>query len=124
MDIWAANIMDHYRHPRNFGELKSADFEQAGANSSCGDSLKVSLKIDERVITGLNFTGQGCTISVAAMSILTDSLIGRTIEEVNSFSIEYIESLLGIKVSPRRQNCALLGLKTVQKALRLDKNVI
>lgn len=118
MDIWTTNIMDHYRHPRNWGQINLADFRADGANASCGDLISVSLKLDNEVIRSIKFTGQGCTISQAAMSILSDSLKDRTIQEVMSLDLDFIEKKLGLKISLRRQNCALLGLRTVQKALK------
>ncbi len=117
MDIWAANIMDHYRHPRNTGQIKSPDFKADGANTSCGDLISVSLSLENERISKIRFISQGCAISQAAMSILSDALIGHSINEVGAYGLDFVEKNIGIKVSDRRQNCALLGLRTIQKAI-------
>jgi len=121
MDIYAAHILDHYRHPRNQGTCSQPDAVAQEANSACGDNISVSLKLDGDKIMAVRFTGQGCAISQAAMSLLSETLIGQTAEAVSGYSLKEVKKTLGIDLSPRRQDCALLGLRTVQKALKTYK---
>ena len=118
MDIWRANIMDHYRHPRNQGRCDQADFSAVGANLSCGDSFSVGLKLAADTIDEIKFTGYGCAISQAAMSMLSESLKGMTVKEVMALDLRFIEEIFGFKIGSRRESCALLGLETIQKSLK------
>ena len=117
MDIYAANIMDHYRRPRNRGRLVNPDYQAELANSSCGDIISVDVKLTDGLVSDLKFEGQGCAISQAAISILTERLIGKKPEEIISYDFLELEKILGIPLSQRRQDCAALGLKAIKQAL-------
>lgn len=117
MDIYAQNILDHYKHPRNFKKVPSSNTQRHEANPSCGDSIDMSIAIDNGVIADIGFLGEGCAISLASASLLTEHLRGKTIEEALSLKGEDVERLLGVSVSQRRKKCALLGLLTLQNAL-------
>ncbi|MGE5425886.1 MAG: iron-sulfur cluster assembly scaffold protein [Bacillota bacterium] len=117
MDIYAKNILDHYQRPRNFGPLEDADIHQQESNRSCGDEITIHLKLEGGRINFLSFEGRGCAISMAAMSILSEELVGREAEQVMNMGLEEVESFLGIEISPRRQRCASLGLRAIQGAL-------
>lgn len=117
MDIYTEILLDHYRNPHHAGKLDDADVFVHEVNASCGDSVDLYLKFDEKnVITNVGFTGSGCTISQASMSMLSDELIGKTLEDVQSLTMEYIEQLLGIPISPGRSKCALLSIAAAKKA--------
>ncbi len=117
MDIYAQNIIDHYKHPRNFGALAGADFKQQELNASCGDDITVFLKFAGNKLKALTFTGQGCAISQAGISILSEELIGQTKKQILAYNFEDIKNIFGVEISARRYNCAMLGLRAVQKAL-------
>jgi len=124
MDIYAQNIMDHYKNPRNKGHLKNADLSQQEINTTCGDDISVSLKLNGDKIKAIKFDGQGCAISQAAISILTESLIGKSIKSVLKLEFQDIEDIMGITISERRYKCAMLGIWAIQKALRtISKNI-
>ena len=74
-------ILDHNKHPRNFGEIEGADRHAAGYNPLCGDRLVVYLNLDGNVITNVNFLGSGCAISKASASLMTDAVKGKTVVE-------------------------------------------
>lgn len=121
MDIYSQNILDHYKHPRHKGELKSPDAKKRAYNQSCGDDLTTYLKIKGDKISAISFTGQACAISTAAMSILSEALLGKTKEEVLALEIEDLKKILGLELSWRRERCAMLGLRALQGAILLTK---
>ena len=117
-DLYREYILEHYRNPQNYGSLDDATFEAEGQNPLCGDELHVQVKVDdEDRITAVKFTGQGCAISQASMSILSDELIGKTFDEVAKLNREDIVELLGIELTPVRLKCALLGLVVVKMGM-------
>jgi nitrogen fixation NifU-like protein len=117
MDIYAQNIIDHYKHPRNFGILTGADFKRQELNASCGDDITVFLKFAGNKLKNLNFIGQGCAISQAGISILSEELLGKTKKQILAYNFEDIKNIFGVEISARRYNCAMLGLRAVQKAI-------
>lgn len=117
MHLYEQNILDHYRSPRNFGKMIKYDYICQQVNRSCGDDLTVFVKMSGDVISKIKFVGQGCAISQAAISILSEELLGKTREEVLSYNFNNIKKSLGVPISERRYNCAMLGLTAIQKAL-------
>lgn len=114
-------ILDHYKNPRNFGELDPHDREWLDHNPLCGDELGVHLVVDDAgVIADLRFHGQGCAISQASASIASEELIGKRIDEIGELSAEWLIDLLGIEISPTRRKCALLSLKVMRGAATGD----
>lgn len=113
--MYRDEILDHYKHPRNEGELEGLSEE--GHNSSCGDSTEVFLDIEDSEIKEMKHQTDGCAISTAATSILSEEIVGMDVEEVRTLDRDWIIDTLGIEISPMRVKCAVLGLKTVQKAL-------
>jgi nitrogen fixation protein NifU and related proteins len=121
MDIYAENILDHYKHPRHAGMLDDASVMHAEKNLSCGDEVSLQLKIEDGIIRELAWTGQGCAISQAGMSILSEELIGKTVEEASALSPDHVTALLGVPVGTRRLKCALLCLHALKNALHAYK---
>ena len=114
-------ILDHYKNPRNFGELQPHDLEAHDHNPLCGDELGVHLLIDEDgTIADLRFHGQGCAISQASASIASEEMIGMKADEVARLGADWIIDLLGIENSPTRRKCALLSLKVMRGAVTGD----
>lgn len=114
--MYKDEILDFYRNPRNVGELDT-DYFAEGENSSCGDSTEVFLEVEDDEIVDVKHQTDGCAVSVASISILTDEIKGMNVEEVKELDRDWMTEKLGIEVSPIRVKCALLGLKTVQEAL-------
>src|ERR1700680_617853 len=77
-DLYRDVILDHNRRPRNFGNLDSADASVEGFNPMCGDRLTLRLKLDDGTISDIRFEGQGCAISTASASLMTEEVKGRT----------------------------------------------
>jgi len=117
-DMYRENILEHYRHPQNFGTIDDATFEAEGVNPLCGDEIHVQVKVGaDGTIEALRFSGQGCAISQASMSMLSDEMIGKQLEEVAAMTKEDVIELLGIPLSPVRLKCALLGLVVTKMGL-------
>ncbi len=120
-ELYRDYILDHYKNPRNFGELDEHDLEWHDHNPLCGDELGVHLVVDEQGrIAELRFHGQGCAISQAAASITSEELIGMNVAEIPELSADWVLEQLGIPVSPTRRKCALLSLKVMRGATSGD----
>lgn len=118
MHIYEQNILDHYRSPRNYGRLEKPTDQAKKVNLSCGDELTVFIDVAHAKIKKIKFIGHGCAISQASISILSEALIGKKITTVLNYNFKSIKKILGIEISERRYNCAMLGLQAIQKALR------
>jgi nitrogen fixation NifU-like protein len=116
-DLYREQILDHYKNPRQKGQIKPSDYSFEDENPLCGDFLHIDLKVDEKgVITDAKFEGHGCAISMASADLMMESLVGKTIEEAKKLSKKDILDLLGIELSPVRLKCALLSLKVTKAA--------
>jgi nitrogen fixation NifU-like protein len=115
--LYREYIIDHYKNPRNFGELEQRDAEFEDRNPLCGDELGVQIKLDGDRVSDLRFHGQGCAISQATASIISDELKGKTVSEISELDRHFVVEELGIDLSPTRLKCGLLSLKVVQGAL-------
>ena len=112
-------ILDHYENPRNYGALPNATIAMKGGNPNCGDIVILYLRIDSetQIIKEATFTGEGCTISQAATSIVTTQLKGQSLDVARKMrSAELLEEL-GPSVMRSRRRCATLPLHTLQAAL-------
>jgi nitrogen fixation NifU-like protein len=110
-------ILEHYKNPRNFGELEPHDLEFHDHNPLCGDELGVHIVVEDGRVKELRFHGQGCAISQATASIISDELKGKTVSEVAGLDRNFVTEEIGIELSPTRLKCGLLSLKVVQGAL-------
>ena len=117
MDIYAENILDHFRHPRCSGELTDATTDHEEFNHACGDSLHLWLKISDESVLEVGWTGTGCAISQASMSILSEELIGMSEDNILLLTQRDIYDFLGVPIGPRRFKCALMSLHTAKNAI-------
>jgi nitrogen fixation protein NifU and related proteins len=116
-ELYREQILEHYKRPHNFGRLEEADLEFEDSNPFCGDEQHVMLRLDgDGRVAEVAFEGQGCAISTAATSLLTDELVGKTREELLRLPKDFVLDLLGIEISATRMKCAMLGLKVVKSA--------
>lgn len=117
-EIYRENILDHYRDPHHHGLFETADISEQGHNPICGDELGISLQLGENnTVSDICWTGHGCAISQASMSMLSDQLIGMPLANVLKLDKQTVFDMLGIPVGPARMKCALLSLRTVQKGI-------
>lgn len=140
-EMYREVILDHYRKPRHAGEVVNADISVEGTNPTCGDELVLSLRYDGDVVADAAVTGTGCSISQASASMMTDAIIGKSVEEVRDLvgrfkammTIEEgdpgldqerpgsvlgdLEALQGVKKFPIRIKCADLAWTALEEAL-------
>ncbi len=137
-ELYQDVILDHSRHPRHFGPLPEATHRGEGHNPLCGDRVKIYLLLDNtNHISDIKFEGKGCAISQASASLMTDMLVGRTVEEadtlmggflhmvkgeadtgaLNADDRERLEVMAGVSAFPMRVKCATLAWHTMKSAL-------
>ena len=119
MDLYAENILEHYKNPQGKCEVRSAKCEHTEKNISCGDEITIQLKIEDNKISEIGWSGTGCAISQAAMSMLSAKLEGSSTEEIEKLNKEEILEMLGVPIGISRMKCALLCLHTLKNALRI-----
>ena len=114
-DIYKEIILDHYRNPRNKGNINDAEISAKDYNPVCGDKLTLDIKLENDVVSDIKFDGEGCAISQASASILTEMLMGKTLEDLSKFSKDALLEELGTpSLGPARIKCALLSLKVLK----------
>ena len=112
-----ARLLDHSKNPRNFGKLDNPDLSHEESNSLCGDKIRIDTRVEDNAIKDIRFEGRGCAISIAAASILSEMLKGKSIEECKTFSDDQLLKALEAPVKKTRMSCALLSLKVFRKLL-------
>jgi len=113
--IYSEIILDYYRYPRNKGTLPNAQIQARDTNPLCGDVVEMQLEVDEKNnVKDVKFNGQGCAISQASASMLTELVKGKTVDDVRKISKEDVLSLIGGQLTAVRLKCALLSLKVLK----------
>jgi nitrogen fixation NifU-like protein len=133
-ELYREIILDHYHKPRNRGSLKQPSLSAEGDNVFCGDEVKLDLAIQDGQITAVRFLGRGCSISQASASMLTQAIMGLSLDEVEALfasfkgmmygsdqanvkSLGDLEALRGVRKFPARVKCATLAWNVLQEAL-------
>ena len=132
-DLYKEVIIDHYKNPRNRGVLDSPELEFNGHNPLCGDTVTLHIQTDGKKVTDIKFQGEGCSISQASISMMTNKIMGLTPDEVLALVENFrammkgeedpeidmgeLEVLQGVKQFPARIKCALLGWDTLKQAI-------
>ncbi|MEK6983768.1 MAG: Fe-S cluster assembly sulfur transfer protein SufU [Nanoarchaeota archaeon] len=123
--MYQENILDHFKNPRNFGKIAKASVHHHEYNPLCGDEIDMFLVIDKNnKIADVKFSGHGCAISQASASMLTESIKGKNINEIEKLSKDYILEMLGIPLSPVRLKCALLSLDTLKNGILIYEKYV
>jgi len=113
--------MDHYQNPRNYGSLENPDFNSGEHNPSCGDIIAIQGLIENNQLKTIRFTAQGCVISVASASLLSEYVQGTPLEKISAITPEDMQKIIGITLGPLRLKCALLSLSALQKGIQTYK---
>ncbi len=141
-DLYQEIILDHNKHPHNAHTMDDATHTAEGHNPLCGDEIKVFLKIEGNRIADVSFVGEGCAISKASASLMTDRIKGKTLDELAAEStfvkeilnaeedpeldlaeVGDLAALSGVRQFPARIKCASLAWHAVEAALRGDVEV-
>lgn len=130
-------IMDHYKNPRNRGVIEDGVTVDLN-NPTCGDSLRLQLQVEDNIVKDSKFEGEGCSISLASASMMTQIVKGKTVEEAlqlanifsemvqgkeydtDTFDLGDIEALSGVSKFPARIKCATLAWKALEKGVNED----
>lgn len=117
-DIYEDHVLDHYEDPYHRGDLETATHMDEGKNPLCGDVIQISLRLaPDGTIQEAWFDGEGCVISQASASMLTEKIEGKTVEEAKAFTANEMLDLFGPQLTPNRQKCCLLSWRVMQSAL-------
>ena len=116
--MYRENILDHYKHPHNHGEIKGAEIKFTENNPLCGDVITVNLRLNDHKVEDIKFRGSGCAISQSAMSMLSDEIKGKSLEEIKNIKRDDIVNMLGIEIGIVRTKCAMLGLVAVKEGIK------
>jgi nitrogen fixation protein NifU and related proteins len=141
-DLYQETILEHNKNPRNFREIENPDREALGNNPLCGDALRVYVKMDGDTVADVAFKGSGCAISKASASMMTQTVKGKTCEEVEAIFGEFhrmvtgeldietqenhlgkLKMFAGVLEFPARVKCASLSWHTLNAALHGDESV-
>lgn len=114
--MYRQQILDHYKNPRNYGELEEATFTHVGENPMCGDTIEMDVVLDdaEETVERVAFRGDGCAISQASASMLSEQLAGMAVEDLKEMDRDDVIDMLGVDISPMRVKCAVLAEKVAQ----------
>ena len=113
---YTKKVMEHFQHPRNMGELKGANAQATIGNPSCGDVLKIMLKIDQDKIKDIKFQTFGCAAAIASSSMLTELAKGKTIEQAKKITNKDVAHALG-ELPPIKIHCSNLAADALGKAI-------
>jgi nitrogen fixation protein NifU and related proteins len=141
-ELYQEVILDHNRKPRNKGAVDEATSSAEGHNPLCGDNVRLTLRCDNGVVTEIAFDGQGCAISTASASLMTEAVKGKTIEEAEALfrtfqalvtgneplleddALGSLNALAGVRDHPVRIKCATLPWHTLHAALSGEKDKV
>jgi len=116
-DMYREEILEHYRHPMNFGTLKRPTHSASAANPLCGDHLTLQLRVDAKgKIQDVAFEGSGCALSIASASLFTEWMKGKSVKQVQKVGEAQIQKLIVAPIGPARLHCVLLSYVALQRA--------
>ena len=121
MSVYRERIIDHYRNPRNQGTLDDADISAELDNPTCGDVVRIDVRLKEGRVAKARFSGRGCVLAIAGASMLTEAITGKTLPELETLSDSDVRALMGLELGSVREKCALLAYHTLQAGLAARK---
>jgi nitrogen fixation protein NifU and related proteins len=116
--LYSNTLLGHFRRPRNYGDMPAADITYESFNPLCGDRIRIALRLNDHVVQEARFKGDGCAISTAAASLLTELVLGANLEELSSLPDDRLISALESDIKPARLQCALLPLEALRAGLK------
>lgn len=142
-ELYKELILDHNKSPRNRREMEAPSHEADGHNPLCGDQVHVFAKVRDGVVEDVSFVGHGCAISTASASLMTEALIGRSVDEADAIfhrfhamltddsaldgfpdeGLEKLEAFAGVREFPMRVKCATLAWHTFNAAIHGEQKV-
>jgi nitrogen fixation NifU-like protein len=117
MNIYKDIILDHYHHPHNQGNLDISGKSVQVSNPLCGDKIKMTVNFEKNRVKEIKFQGEGCVISTASASMLTDYVKNKSKQELKKLDSKFIIKMLGIDLGMNRIKCAVLPLEALHKLL-------
>lgn len=114
LELYQQQILDRSRNPRFSGHVEGATHHAEGANLSCGDEITWHAQVDGGVVHELRHQCRACAVCTASADLLAETLQGKSLSEVQSWTAEQVTELLGIPLSPIRMKCALLPLEALK----------
>jgi nitrogen fixation NifU-like protein len=118
MDIYREQILDHYKNPHNFGHLDNPDAKVEENNVTCGDRISMEIAVNKKKeIEDIRFFGEGCAISQASASMLTQKVKGMKIDAIMALGTADILTMLGTTLTASRTKCATLSLEVLHKTI-------
>ncbi len=116
-NLYREELMDIYRDPAHRGHLDDATTHFDGTNPMCGDAITLQLKIEDNKIKDVKFDGDACAVSIISSELMSEHIIGKTIEEAKALTKEDLLKLIGINLTTSRVKCATLALNALHGAL-------
>lgn len=116
--LYSDTLLDHFRHPRNYGDLPAADITYESFNPVCGDRIRIALKLKRTIVEDVRFKGDACAISTAAASLLTEMILGADVSKLSMIPDDRLISALESDIRPARLQCALLPLEALRAGLK------
>ena len=115
-EMYTERLLDHFRHPRNEGQLEAPDLAAEEYNPLCGDRVWIEARVIENRIVEVRFRGRGCALCLGAASILTEVIQGRTVTELETLGVDEFLAELQSPIRPARLKCALLPWMAFRRA--------
>ena len=116
--LYSETLLDHFRHPRNYGSLDAPDISNEQFNPLCGDRIRLELKLQQAIVNEVRFKGDACAICTAAASLLTELVLGKDLAQLADIPDERLISALESEIQPARLQCALLPLQALREGVR------
>jgi nitrogen fixation NifU-like protein len=116
--LYSEVVLDHFRHPRNYGSLPAPDITYEDLNPLCGDRIRIELQLNNGGVEAARFKGDGCAISIAAASLLTELVQGMDLAQVETIANHKLLAALESDIQPTRVQCALLPLEVLRQGVK------
>lgn len=120
--MYSEKVMDHFRNPRNAGELKKADGVGEVGNPACGDVMKIHIKVGKGIITDARFLTFGCCAAIAASDAVCELVKGRTVDEALKLTKQDVIDYLGGELPRLKIHCSILGIDALKAAIKDHKD--